>query len=227
MNGFLERIMHQPRAGAALAALAAVVGVMLPAEATVTAATGHSLNSAPSITLQMGLSASTEANYTLGALAFRRGDYAGAVQYWEQAGDQGHWRAQHNLGYAYATGTGVTVNYEQAAYWWQRAANQGIAEAQYNLGALYYDGHGVTQSTEQARIWWYRAANGGDAAAQFRMGLIAISSLDDGEENVSEATWWWQQSAAKGFEPAIQGLEMLKLQSKLQSQVAHRGRPAH
>jgi TPR repeat protein len=199
------------RAGMAFVA----AGFLSTAGAAVSPTSEYAAGANASLAQQIGINASSEENYSLGAQAFRRGDHAGAVRFWEMAGDQGHWRAQHNLGYAYATGTGVTVNYEQAAYWWQRAAYQGIAEAQYNLGALYYDGRGVAQDAEAALLWWYRAANGGDAAAQFRLGLVAVSGEEGGAVNFSEAEWWWHQSAAKGFKPAIQGLEMLKAQEQL------------
>jgi TPR repeat protein len=160
---------------------------------------------------QIGVSESSEQFYSQGVEAYRTGDHADAVRWWEAAAERGHWRAQYNLGSAFAAGVGVTIDYRQAAYWWGLAAGQGITDAQYNLGVLYYEGRGVAQNLPEAVSWWQRAALAGDPAAQFRLGLLA--ALGEGTPvNYQQAEWWWRQAATKGFEPAIQGLALIKAQ---------------
>lgn len=160
---------------------------------------------------QIGVSESSEQFYSQGVEAYRTGDHADAVRWWEAAAERGHWRAQYNLGSAFAAGVGVTIDYRQAAYWWGLAAGQGITDAQYNLGVLYYEGRGVAQDLPEAVTWWQRAALAGDPAAQFRLGLLA--ALGEGTPvNYQQAEWWWRQAATKGFEPAIQGLALIKAQ---------------
>jgi hypothetical protein len=81
-----------------------------------------------------------------------------AAELYALAANQGHARAQYNLGVAYDTGKGVAQSYEKAFELYTLAANQGYAVAQFNLGGLYYHGHGVAQSNAMARKWWLKAA---------------------------------------------------------------------
>ncbi len=52
--------------------------------------------------------------------------------------EQGHARAQYELGGLYNMGKGVEQDYEQAAKWYRRAALQNDADAQCSLGNMYY-----------------------------------------------------------------------------------------
>jgi TPR repeat protein len=52
------------------------------------------------------------------------------------AADQGHARAQYNLGCMYKNGQGVAQDYAAAMKWCRMAADQGFAEAQYNLRGM-------------------------------------------------------------------------------------------
>jgi TPR repeat protein len=59
------------------------------------------------------------------------------------AANEGDVNAQVDLGYAYATGSGVQQDCNQAAYWWKKASAKGHADAQYNMGCLHEKGLGV------------------------------------------------------------------------------------
>jgi TPR repeat protein len=48
-------------------------------------------------------------------------DTAKAVQRWEQAAEQGHAEAQHNLGICYAKGEGVKLDMTKAVQLWGQA----------------------------------------------------------------------------------------------------------
>ena len=73
--------------------------------------------------------------------------YAEAVKWDRLAAEQGHARAQYNLGVAYSNGEGVEQDYVEAVKWWRLAAEQGIADAQYNLGIAYYYGEVLSKTT--------------------------------------------------------------------------------
>ena len=77
-----------------------------------------------------------EAIYDKGVEFYDSGNYEAAVAYFQDAADQGHARAQYNLGVCYENGRGVEQNYEMAAKYYQLAADQGHAKAQQRLKAL-------------------------------------------------------------------------------------------
>jgi uncharacterized protein len=98
--------------------------------------------------------------------AYRRGDYATALQLWRSRAEQGVALAQNNLGLMYYNGQGVPQDYGEAAKWYRLAAEQGNAEAQSNLGSMYYGGVGVPQDYVQAYMWVSLAASRFPTSAQ-------------------------------------------------------------
>ena len=96
---------------------------------------------------------SPEEMCNVGIKYYDEGKYHEAAEWLEKAANQGHAKAQYNLGRCYYNGQGVVPNYEKAAYWFKKAANQGNAEAQYNLGLHYYYGLGVKKDLKKAKFW--------------------------------------------------------------------------
>ena len=74
-----------------------------------------------------------------GFAAFRRQDYAAALQYLKPKADQGMAEAQSLLGVIYHQGQGVTRNDSEAVKWFRKAADQGDAQAKIYL-AMYSKG---------------------------------------------------------------------------------------
>ncbi len=70
-------------------------------------------------------------------------DYVAAANWFRIAAEQGHAKAQHNLGLMYESGLGVPKDCSEAAKWYRLAAEQGLASSQNNFGALFEAGHGV------------------------------------------------------------------------------------
>ncbi len=60
--------------------------------------------------------------------------------------ENGHPRAQVNLGLAYLNRAGTDIDHENALKWFRKAANLGYAEGKFHLGTLYTQGLGVTQN---------------------------------------------------------------------------------
>ncbi len=85
-------------------------------------------------------------------------DYAEAIKWYHKAAEQGHARAQHNLGRMYDAGEGMPQDYAEAVKWYGKAAEQGHAGAQNNLCLKYVDGKGVQQDYVQAYKWCELAA---------------------------------------------------------------------
>ena len=105
-------------------------------------------------------------------VAYNRGDYATALQLFQQSADKGSAIAQFNLGAMYANGQGVRQNYAEAVKWYGLAANQGLADAQYNLALLYTNGQGVRQNYVLAYKWFSLAAAQGSTEAAKSLELI-------------------------------------------------------
>jgi curved DNA-binding protein CbpA len=93
-----------------------------------------------------------------------RGRCAEAFSIYQQLADQGHAKAQFNLGVMYDRGQHVAQDYAQAVFWYQKAAEQGNANAQYNLALKYQMGQGIAKDDNQAAYWYRKAAE--EAAAK-------------------------------------------------------------
>lgn len=89
-----------------------------------------------------------------------RGRHEEAFSLYQQLADQGHAKAQFNLGVMYDQGQYVAQDYAQAVFWYQKAAEQGNANAQYNLAFKYKIGQGITQDDIKAAYWYRKAAEG-------------------------------------------------------------------
>ncbi len=103
------------------------------------------------------------ADYEKGLDAAQSGDFATALREWKPLAEQGHARAQSNLGVMYESGQGVLQNYKTAVKWYSLAAEQGHARAQFNLGVMYHKGQGVPQDYKTAKKWFSLAAEQGNA----------------------------------------------------------------
>ena len=57
-------------------------------------------------------------------------DFEQARFWYRQAADQGHARAQNNLGAMYRQGLGMPQDFQEALRWFRRAADQGNGGAQ-------------------------------------------------------------------------------------------------
>ena len=107
---------------------------------------------------------SWSADFGKGLAAAERGDYVTALREWRPLAEQGHAKAQFNLGVMYKKGMGVAQDYSQAAKWYRRAAEQGDADAQIKLGLMYGLGDGVVEDYVTAHMWGNIArANGYDS----------------------------------------------------------------
>jgi len=113
-----------------------------------------------SLLLAFGLAAAsvawagTDEDFTRGAVAHKRGDYALALKWWKPLAEQGVVNAQFNLAQMYRSGEGVPQNAATAAEWYRKAAQQGDKESQYLLGAMYLNGEGVKQDEAEAHKWF-------------------------------------------------------------------------
>lgn len=128
--------------------LVVLVGVLILTNATIGAAASLSGDTKRTMPL------SGEEPYD----ALRRGDFRVAAGLFYPLAERGDARAQYNLGLLYASGLGVTHDYQAALKWYRMAAKQGHAGAQSELAQMYSKGQGVSQDYIHAHMWYSLAA---------------------------------------------------------------------
>jgi len=117
-----------------------------------------------------------------------------AVKWYRKAAEQGHARAQFNLGVMYDKGTGVPENDSEAIKWYRKAAEQGHALAQADLGFMYANGKGAPVDYVKAHMWWSLAKAQGDKDAPGGLDAIkprmALAQIAKAQELAAE---WWEK----------------------------------
>jgi uncharacterized protein len=132
--------------------------------------------------------------------AYKRGDFATALQIWRPRATQGVAFAQFNLGLMYYSGQGVPQDYAEAAKWYRLAADQGNPDSQNTLGTMYEGGLGFPQDYAEAAKWYRLAAEQGNATAQFNLGFLYYSGQGVPQDYVQ--AHMWVDLAASRFPPS-------------------------
>ena len=135
--------------------------------------------------------------------------FAGELDEFRKAAEQGDAGAQFILGGMYARGEGVAKDDAEAVKWFRSAAAQGHATAQNNLGVMYTYGRGVPKDDEEAVKWYRLAAEQGDADAQYSLGWM----YDNGKglpEDDAEAVKWYRLAAEQGDADAQRKLDVIE-----------------
>ena len=155
------------------------------------------------LAVAVGVSAASpaRADYETGAAAARSGDYAMAVREWRPLAEQGHARAQMDLGFLYANGYGTPKDEIEAARLYRLAADQGLPLAQFNLGYMYMHGLGVLQDEAEGLSWYRLAAERGSIRAQFNLG-VGHHKGQGVEKDPREAYFWFALAGNAGHESA-------------------------
>ena len=130
------------------------------------------------------------------------------VTEWHRLAESGDARAQYNLGWLYANGYGVELDYEEAVKWYRKSAEQGNATAQYNLAVMYANGYGVELDYEEAVKWYRKSAEQGNATAQYNLGWLYANGYGV-ELDYEEAVKWYRKSAEQGNATAQNNLAVM------------------
>jgi len=141
-----------------------------------------------------GEAGSAQEDYEQAVEYNKRGNYAGALKLYLLAADQGHAKAQCNLGMLYSQGLGVDKNDSKAVYWFRKAAMQNNVPAQINLAVMYSNGWGIPQNEAEATKWYKRAAEQGHPNGQNNYGLACKMGVG-AAQNDSEAVYWFRKAA--------------------------------
>ena len=125
------------------------------------------------------------AGYAPPAYAFKDMDMAEL----QKKADAGDAEAQTQLGVAYAKGTGVEINQQEAAKWYHKAADQGYANAQWNLAFRYVRGEGVKKDNETAVRYFRLAAEQGYPPAEYDLGMMYLQGLGVQRSRTTAIDW--------------------------------------
>lgn len=153
--------------------------------------------------------AAQAAGFEDGVAPYLGGDYASALKAWRPLAEQGHARAQFNLGVMHANGQGLKRDDAEAVKWYTKAAEQGYAPAQFNLGSAYKNGQGVAASDKDAAKWWRKAADQGFALAQYNLGSLYYYGQGVSRDE-AEAIRWYRKAAENGDPSAQHVLGLLE-----------------
>ena len=107
-----------------------------------------------------------------------------------RAAEQGHARAQFNLGNMYRKGDGVPQDFKEAVKWFRKAAEQRYAKAQFNLGVMYRDGEGVLKDFKEAVKCFRKAAEQGYDDAQVNLGAMYANGNGVPQDTLTAYAWW-------------------------------------
>ena len=135
-----------------------------------------------------------------GAAAFKRGDYAAAMQDWR--GITTDSTVQNDFGIMYKDGKGVPRDYATAVQWFSRSAAAGNSLGQNNLGGMYRDGLGVPRDYSRAITFFRAAAQQGNAGGQVNLGLMLMQGQGTRADMV-QAYMWFDLASQQGVAQAV------------------------
>jgi TPR repeat protein len=136
-------------------------------------------------------------DFDKGMEAYQAGDYETALQEWRPLAEQGHVRAQVQLGHLYKNGNRVIQSHAEAAKWYRLAAEQGSAHAQTHLGHLYNNPYSPIRDDNESAKWHRMAAEQGSAFSQNNLGYL-YERGDGVILDVVRAHMWFNISSANG-----------------------------
>jgi hypothetical protein len=145
-------------------------------------------------------------------------DYAEALRWQRRAAEQGHAKAQFNLGEMYYFGEGIAQNYTEAVRWYRLAANHGDVDAQFSLGAIYDNGRGVVQNHAEAAHWFRLAAEQGHTRAQYNIGDMYDIGMGLPQDSV--LAYMWFNLAAAGSSQGEEREGSVEMRDKLAARLS-------
>ena len=151
-------------------------------------------------------------DYRKARSAYEAGDYAKALQIFEQLSQAGDSQAQYDLSLMYLQGIGTNKNLEKGWTWMNRAADGGNVQAMLELAVRYQKSASLENAEQMAFLWFQRAAMAGSAAGQYNLAHL----YEDGNQtpvDLVQAFVWMTLSNKSGNPMAA--TEAKQLKSKL------------
>ena len=117
-----------------------------------------------------------------------------AFEWYHKAAENGHVKAQRDLGSMYCWGEDVEVNYSEALKWNEKATAQGDVSSQSLLGFMYHNGMGVTPDYKKAYDLYIESARHNDIAALMGLGNLYYHG-NHVSQDYKKAIEWYEKAA--------------------------------
>lgn len=148
--------------------------------------------------------------FTEGYIQARNGNPEGAIAIWEPLAENGHVRAQYELGRLYAESEDMDRNPELAFKWWLKAAEAGHKQSQVHIADMYREGIGTEPDVEKSFAWMMHAAKRGIIPAEVGLAKYYFEGYGT-ERDEKESMFWLMVAMMSGGMPDTSiGLEMSK-----------------
>ena len=122
-------------------------------------------------TFEIAKNGSRDAQFQIGSLCYKTGNYDDALYWFVLSSKQGDVRAANGIGRCYYNGYGVKRWPRNAFNWFVFSAEGGCPEGMNNVGKCYEEGYGVMWINEKKATKYYEAAaNLGYVPAQWNAG---------------------------------------------------------
>ena len=148
------------------------------------------------------------ARFNKGLVAYDRGDYARAFEFWLPIAQTDDLAAMRNVALLLKEGKGVEKDPERALYFFERAGRAGLVSAQVNAAFMHLNGEGTPQDYKTASFWFHAAAVAGVPAARYNLGVMYEKGLGV-ERDPARALAWYALAARVGHEKALERLTQL------------------
>jgi TPR repeat protein len=117
-----------------------------------------------------------------------------AFELYLQAAKKGHAESQHQVGFRYHRGFGVTADAAMALMWYELSADQGNPYSLERLGELYEAGELVQKNPERAFAYYLKAANQNAITVFYKLACMYRDGRGT-SVNPKEALRWMELSA--------------------------------
>ncbi|MEM8649582.1 MAG: tetratricopeptide repeat protein, partial [Pseudomonadota bacterium] len=132
-----------------------------------------------------------------------------ANRWYNRAANQGHTKAQYNVGLSYKCNRKKKSACRKAAEWFHKAADKGLTPAQSKLAYLYYKGWGVKKSHAKAFDLFKAAADKNDGYSLYFLGFMYEKGRGV-EQSRQKAIRYYQRAIENGYPNAQKGLNRLE-----------------
>lgn len=143
-------------------------------------------------------SLSPEQMHKKGDEAYRRNDYATALNWYLKAAEKGNEDAMWAIAAMYGEGKGVAKSPSEAPRWYNRIGEISSPRGQFYVGENFEYAHKVERNYNQAAVWYHRAAERGLPDAQYKIGMFYLKGLGVARKNYALALKWLRMAAEKG-----------------------------
>jgi TPR repeat protein len=140
-----------------------------------------------------------EAQFELGmrlawGLEGTRKDQRAALKWFHLAAEQGHSRAQTQLGMAYQQGRGTERDFYESVKWMRKSAEQGHPKAQFEMGVYYRDGKGVQRDKVLGLMWLLLSQQKGGIASRIVAPALARGLKPRDRSEAWELVYQWREA---------------------------------